>query len=306
MSYFLDCHKTIQDLSSSTNAPSLQLNDVDINVLSDVTSTNSKVCLCAVYRDDNQIIAESSLSRFITRLIRNYNICTHFEVQLKVRTCKVCKETNLETTNTSQEFECTLTSPISSSYENKPLHLRRVSCQPEPETPFQAFLTQSQNIIKTEGNFIRIISEICENGRKVRIKLRFDVRSSVKRRSYSFSDFGSMKRRQLKYVSEKSNSFRNINLSCLAKSNASLGKTQSAITILDGEVNIQEYEKSESTTLIVQETLAGSTEKVEVDKVDGLDLNGLERQESFATGKFGPLYKGKWFSFYCVGFGIVK
>ncbi|CAB3999568.1 Gastrula zinc finger [Paramuricea clavata] len=307
-----DCHKALQEVSSSKNAsergtlehvlPSLQLNSIDINVLSDVTNANSKVCLCAVYQHDNQIIVENPLSRFVTDLIRKNN-CTHFEVQVKVKMCKSCKANNVKTTYASQEFECTLTSPIASFDENRPLQLRRVNCQ--PETPFQAFLTKSNNIIQAEGNFIRIISKICENGKKVRIKLRFDVRSSVKRRSKSLSDFDSMK--TAKKFHEEPNSFRNISGNCLAKSSASLGKAQSAITILDGEVNIQDYEKSKS-TIIMQETLAKNTESQvdedvkieeavevvevdEIDEVDGFPLDGLEKLEIFATGKFGPLYK---------------
>ena len=207
-----------------------------------VRNFEPKICLCAVSERDSQVILQKDLSRLVVDLVRNNKYCTHFEVQLKVTTlCEVCRGSNVETTYASQEFECTLTSQCLNA--NKELELRRVQCQPQVETPFQAFLSKSQNIIKSEGNFIRIISKICENGKKVKIKLRFDVRSSVikSRRSKSFSGFETMRFRQ------KSNSFGNISqISRFSKSNASLvGRTQSAITILDGEVNIDEHERSE-------------------------------------------------------------
>ena len=264
--------------------------------LSDVINTNSRVCLCGVFQHDDRIVVENSLSRFVTDLV--HSNCSHLEVQMKIKTCKVCKGNNVETTHASQEYECTFVCPVASLDGNKPLHLKRVHSYPETETPFQAFLTKSQNIIKAEGNFIRIISQICENGSKVRIKLRFDVRSSVKRqRSYSFPNLYSMKKQLYPKESSESKMFdslRNISQSSFTKSNSSLGKTHSAITILDGEVNIQEYKESEA-TLVVQETLVESTEiENQVDEIDGYDLNELEKQEIFAKGKFGPLYKSKW------------
>ena len=276
-----------------------------------------------MYQNGDHIVVENSLSRFVTNPIQNS--CTHFEVQLKLKTCEVCNGNNVKTSY-AQEYEYTLISPVVSLDENIPLCLKRVHSHSEPETTeFQAFLTRSQNIIKEEGNLIRIISRICENGRKVRIKLRFDVRSSVKRqRSYSFPNVDSMKRQLwAKKTFEKSDILSNIRQSSFTKSNSSLGKTHSAITILDGEVNIQEYDVSES-KIIVQETQAQSTENEddnidglqlneneddkiyglelnenEDDKIDGLDLNRLEQQEIFAKGKFGPLYKSKQvFHFY--------
>ena len=339
--------------------PRLQLNDVDVGNL------DSKVqCLCAVYKDDSQVLLEKHLSRLVIDLVRNNN-CTYFEVQLKVTTmCKNCHGNNAETTYASQEFECILTSPRASLNGNKQLELRRVHCPSEVETPFQAFLNKSQNIIKSEGNFIRIISKICENGGKVKIKLRFDVRRSVERRSKSFSGFDSSK--LIKFRAEKSTSFRNISqISRFSKSSASLqAKTQSAITILDGEVDIQgqerfkqEHDKSEPEDDSIKqergrceqereiseqererserkrkaseqecerselelESFEQELEKSEpehdrsaepnersmqepfqenvkdqIKMVNGLDLNELEKQEIFAAGKFGPLYKGEF------------
>ena len=240
-------NKAITEVSENRTSkcvlPRLQLNGVDINVPPlGVRNFEPKICLCAVSERDSQVILEKHLSRLVVDLVRKNKYCTHFEVQLKATTlCEVCRGSNVETTYASQEFECTLTSQCLDA--NKELELRRVQCQPQVETPFQAFLSKSQNIIKSEGNFIRIISKICENGKKVKIKLRFDVRSSVikSRRSKSFSGFETMKFRQ------KSNSFGNISqISRFSKSNASLvGRTQSAITILDGEVNIDEHERSE-------------------------------------------------------------
>ena len=362
---FLDCHHTIQEVSENV-LRRLQLNDVDVGNL------DPKVqCLCAVYKDDSQVLLEKHLSRLVIDLVRNNN-CTHFEVQLKVTTmCKNCHGNNAETTYASQEFECILTSPRASLNGNKQLELRRVHYPSEVETPFQAFLNKSQNIIKSEGNFIRIISKICENGGKVKIKLRFDVRRSVERRSKSFSGFDSSK--SIKFRAENSTSFRNISqISRFSMSSASLqAKTQSTITILDGEVDIQEQErfkqerdKSEPEDDSIKQERGRCEQEREISEqererseqererserkrkaseqererselelesfeqeleksepehdrsaepnersmqepfqenakdqskmVNGLDLNELEKQEIFAAGKFGPLYKGEF------------
>ena len=298
-------HSTL-DNGAMANLPRIQLNDNDINVHSYEGDFNSELCLCAVYQQGNKIVVKNPLSRIVADLIHNNDHnCTHFEVQLKVKkTCKICNGNNVETTyNASEEFECTLTIP--SLGENKPIQLTRVNYQHElevKETQFQKFLTMSQNLIKSDGKCIRIITKICENEGKVRIKLRFDVRSSVKRRCKSLSEFDSMKKKLLSAtasttkIPERANSLRNIQR-CFSKSNASLGKAQSAITILDGEVNIDDKYDQSGSTKALQETFEKCTEE-NLDEIDGVNLNELEKQEIFATGKFGPLYKGKAFVFY--------
>ncbi|XP_028403664.1 uncharacterized protein LOC114526299 [Dendronephthya gigantea] len=276
--------------------PNFPLNDNDHNSHRDTVSDfDSGVCVCAVHRQDNHISLERSLSRCVTNLIQDNNSeCTHFEVQFKVKiTCKKCMERNLVATYnyTSEEYECTLTSSMDDFDENKPLRLNRVSCQPQSETPFQAFLAKSQNIIKEEGNFIRIITKIYENGRKVRIKLRFDVRSSVKRRAKSFSDLDTLKQVQVsKNISKKSNSFTNIHEKCFSKSCTSLvGNAHSRITILDGEANVEDSANSEEILHKIDKNIC----ELGDDVTDGADkaLNGFPDREYFSSGKFGHLYK---------------
>lgn len=275
--------------------PSLQLNDNDHNTdWNTVSDFDSRVCVCAVHQHDNQILLERGLSKCVTNLIQaNNSECTHFEVQLKIKnTCKICKENLVTTYNyPSEEYECTLTRTVDDLDENEPLRLNRVPCQPQLETPFQTFLTKSQNIIREEGNFIRIITKIYENGRKVRIKLRFDVRNSVKRRAKSFPGCDNLNHVEgfSKNVFKKSNSFVNIRERCFSKSSASLdGKAQSRITILDGEANVEGSVNS-------KEILPKNINELGDNMTDGIDeaLNGFPNREYFASGKFGPLYKGK-------------
>lgn len=275
---------SIQNVSDSDDAKErLPQRCQDVTMFRpDVDRTRSKLCLCAIYQQDNQIVVENPLSKCVTDLIRN-NSCTHFEIRVNVQSCVLCEG---KTIRTSDEFQCTFSCPIASVKNENPLQLRKVT------SPFQAFLDKSQDIIKKEGSCIRIISNICENGKKVRIKLRFDVRKSMRRRSKSFSNLSLLKNETVEEGSDQQEGSGSLKGSLrMSKSNSCLDKRQSTITILDGEVNVHEHENSKS-ILDEQVTVINRVEGYELDESDGLNLNELEKEEVFATGKFGPLYKG--------------